>query len=377
MKIAFISPMAISIKLFRKSLILALLAQGHEVYCFASDFSVKDKQLIESWGAVAVDYKLDARGINPFKDILATIELAKKLQSLRPDIVFPFFVKPVIFATIAARLAKVPRVVGMIEGLGNAFTASQNGLSKKAKLIQKIQVLLYKISLPKLDTLVVLNPDDKADLLDSYDISVKNTVVLGAIGVNLADYPYTPVSTKQPIAFIFIARLLREKGVFEYLQAAEQIKQNYPQAVFYMLGSLDLQHPSALSKEELTQCLEKDIVVYPGHVDDVPAWIAKSSVFVLPSYREGFPRSTQEAMAVGRPIITTDVAGCRETVVDGVNGFLVPPFSSPALAEKMRFFIENPDNIAKMGLASRKMAEQHFDVNNINKRLIKIITGDL
>lgn len=359
---------------FREYLIKDLVARGYQVYCLAQGYTEEDRTILASWGAVAVDSPLNCKGLNPFSDIFAVFKLRQLFKSIKPDVVFSYFVKPVIFGTIAARLAKVPRVIGMIEGLGNAFTPSQNGFSRKAKIIQKIQVMLYKIALPKLDVLLVLNPDDKKDLVDAHNIKVKKTLVLGGIGLNLGDFPYTSIDVEKPVSFIFIARLLKEKGVFEYLQAAEIIKKQYPDTIFYLLGGFDEQNPFALQPQDLQKYLDKNIVEYPGHVDNVHEWIAKSTVFVLPSYyREGIPRSTQEAMAIGRAVITTDVPGCRETVIDGENGFLIPPWSATILAEKMMVLIEKPQLAQKMGDKGYKMAVEKYDARKINQQLIALL----
>lgn len=361
---------------FREYLIKDLVARGHRVYCLAQGYSEQDRQTLLSWGAVALDSPLNCKGLNPFSDILAVLKLRKIFKSIQPDVVFSYFVKPVIFGTLAAKLAKIPRIIGMIEGLGNAFTPSQTGFSRKAKLIQAIQIMLYKIALPRLDVLLVLNPDDKKDLLDAHQINVKQTLVLGGIGLNLADFPYTAIDIKKPIAFIFIARLLKEKGIFEYLQAAEITKKQYPNSVFYLLGGFDEQNPFALQPKDLQEYLDKGIVEYPGHVHNVHEWIAKAAVFVLPSfYREGIPRSTQEAMAMGRAVITTDVPGCRETVVDGENGFLIPPWSVEVLAEKMQILIQNPELARQMGAKGHQMATAEYDVAVVNPRLIAVIEG--
>lgn len=371
-KIILLGNVASMVLTFREHLIKDLVAEGHQVYCLAQRYSEQDKQIIADWGATAIDSPLNAKGLNPFSDLVAVVKLIKIFRTIAPDIVFSYFVKPVIFGTIAARLAKVPRVIGMIEGLGNSFTVYQQGVSKKALLIKQIQVLLYKLALPRLDSLVLLNNDDKNDLIEQYKIKVKQLNILGGIGLDLEEFSYSPPNLSN-ISFIFIARLLREKGVFEYLQAVESVKKSHPEVVFYILGGFDTENPFALTEKELEEYLQKDIVIYPGHVNNVPDWIAKSGVFVLPSYREGMPRSTQEAMAIGRPIITTDVAGCRETVVDGVNGFLIPPFSPDKLTEKMLFFINNPEKIEEMGRKSREMAEDKYDVCKVNQRLMRII----
>jgi glycosyltransferase involved in cell wall biosynthesis len=167
--------------------------------------------------------------------------------------------------------------------------------------------------------------------------------------------------------------MLVEKGVYEYLAAARIVKLKYPDSEFVILGGLDPDNPAALSKEQLSLAISEGLVIYPGHVSNVPEWLANSHVFVLPSYREGFPRSTQEAMAMGRAIITTDVPGCRETVQDGKNGFLIPLFDVGALAEKMIYLIEYPDKIARMGNESYSIALEKFDVNKINPVLEKLI----
>ena len=169
--------------------------------------------------------------------------------------------------------------------------------------------------------------------------------------------------------------MLVEKGVYEYLAAARIVKLKYPDTEFVILGGLDPDNPAALSKEQLTLAISEGLVIYPGHVSNVSEWLAKSHVFVLPSYREGFPRSTQEAMAMGRAIITTNVPGCRETVQDGKNGFLIPLFDVEALAEKMIYLIEHPDQIVRMGNESYSIALEKFDVNKINPILEKLIVG--
>ena len=243
----------------------------------------------------------------------------------------------------------------------------------KTRIVKYIQVALYKISLPFLDLLILLNKDDKNDLLDKYHIKVKKLEILGGIGVDLDKFRYSAAPTK-PVSFVFVGRLLAEKGIFEYLQAAKIVKSQFPETEFYVFGDFDEKNPFALKREDLAEYLHDGVVIYEGFVHDIHERLKRISVFVLPSYyREGVPRSIQEAMAIGRPIITTDSVGCRETVEDGVNGFLVPPYDAEALAEKMRFFVENPKLITAMGHESRKIAEKKFDINRINKQIIKYI----
>lgn len=208
-------------------------------------------------------------------------------------------------------------------------------------------------------------------MLEQHLIKVKNVEVLGGIGLNLDDYPYEPIdNVSHPIKFLFIGRLLKEKGIYDFVDAAKIVKQKYSNASFIVLGGIDKSNLGALKEEELEDLINSDIIDYPGQVNNVSDWIARSHVFVLPSYREGFPRSTQEAMAVGRPIITTNVPGCRETVADGVNGFLVPKWNAEALAQKMIYLIEHSEVIPRMGMESYKIAKSNFDANKVNEKLL-------
>ena len=374
LKIVIIGTVASSILGFRANLIKALLEQEHSVYAFVSEYSQDELNDIAALGAIPITYELNRGGINPLADAKVTYVLSNKIKAINPDLVFSYFSKPVIFGTLAAKLAKVPRVIGMLEGLGYAFTEQPEGLSKKAQLIKSIQVLLYKIALPQLDKIIFLNPDDPKDLLEAYHIKVKKLDVLGGIGLDLDEYNYQPIETiDSPINFLFIGRMLKEKGIHDFISAAKIVKQIYPEIQFTVLGAIDSSNPGALQQSELDRLVSLNIINYPGQVDDVQKWITDSHVFVLPSYREGVPRSTQEAMAIGRAVITTDVPGCRETVVDGVNGFLVKKWNPQALAEKMIYFIENPEEIKKMGYESYKIAQDKFDADKVNKRLIDML----
>lgn len=373
MKIILIGTVASSFYGFRADLIKALIKYNHIVYAFTSEYTSEDIDKIKLLGAIPVTYQLNRGGLNPLADIMSTYALSMQIKEIAPDLVFSYFSKPVIFGTLAAKLAKVPHIIGMLEGLGYTFTDQPEGLNKKVKLIKSAQILLYKLALPRLDKLIFLNPDDPKDLLDRYRIKVEQVEVLGGIGLNLEDYAY---SNEYPskTTFIFIARLLAEKGIHDYISAAKIVKSSYPDTKFTVLGSIDKEALGALTESELLQFIDANIVEYPGHVSNVSEWIAGSSVFVLPSYyREGVPRSTQEAMAIGRAVITTDVPGCRETVIDGVNGFLVEKWNPKALADKMIYFIEHPEQIKAMGDESYKLAQEKFDADKVNKRLINML----
>lgn len=372
MKILLIGTVASSFYGFRSDLIHDFLYRGHQVYAFTSEHTEKDLECIRSLGAIPVTYELNRGGLNPLSDIRATYLLSKKIKSIAPDLVFSYFVKPVVFGTLAAKMAKVPRIIGMLEGLGYAFTDQPGGLSNKIKLIRKMQVFLYKLALPQLDELIFLNPDDPKDLLEEYSIKVRKVSILGGIGLNLDEYFYRPISNVGlSISFLFIGRLLKEKGIHDFVLAAKKVKEKYPKTQFTVLGAIDRSNLGAMQESELNDLIASKVINYPGQVDNVKEWIIDSHVFVLPSYREGVPRSTQEAMAIGRPVITTDVPGCRETVSDGLNGFLIEKWNPQALAEKMIYFIEHPEQIKIMGQYSRVIAEEKYDVREVNIRILK------
>ena len=373
MKFALIGTVSASVFNFRTALIQELVKQKHTVYVFCVDFDEISKSNIENIGGIPVDYSLNRAGINPIRDLVDTWKLFRQLKKIAPDVVLSYFVKPVIFGSIAARMAAVPRNIGMLEGLGYVFTDLPTGLKRKQRILRWVQVFLYRLALPGLDRLIFLNPDDSADLLSRNGLKAKNVSILGGIGVDLEKYPYIPLDSQKSPSFIFVGRLLAEKGINEYVAAARKVKSLHPEARFVVLGGLDEENPGGLSRLELDDLITSGIVEYPGHVSSVMQWLIDASVFVLPSYREGLPCSTQEAMAVGRAVITTDVPGCRETVVDGVNGYLVPRWDSEALAEKMLCLVRDPALVVRMGEESRRLAEQRFDADEVNARLIQML----
>lgn len=374
MKVVLIGTVSSSIFGFRKLLLQSLVKAGHEVFILTTDLTPEIQQ--RAWDELNVHaekYTLVRTGMNPLTDLKNARALYLRLKSLKPDCVFCYFSKPVIWGALAARFAGIEHRYGMLEGLGYYFTDDPNGNSRKKRLVRAAQIALFRLSLPMLKGLVVLNPDDKKDLVEKYRIRQKNVMVLGGIGLDLEEYAYSEPDTGR-LRFVFVGRLLAEKGINEYLNAAEIVKQRYPQAEFVILGRPDPGNPGSVDETYLNNLVSKGVVIYPGSVPNVAEWLAGSSVFVLPSYyREGVPRSTQEAMAVGRPIITTDVPGCRETIRDGENGFKVPPHNPQALAEAMEKFIVQPELISSMGRRSRELAERDFDAEKVNQRLFEFL----
>lgn len=372
MKIAIIGTIAESIVTFRREFIEALVAKGHKVYAFALDYDDSMRAAATRLGVLPVDYTFRRSATNPFADCINTYRLFRTLKRISPDLVFSYFVKPVVFGTLAAAFARIPRRVAMLEGLGYAFTDYPVTGRWKRRWLRWVQIWLYRMSFPLLENLIFLNPDDPIDLLEKYNLRVRRMSVLGGIGLNLEQFPFSepPIA---PVTFLFVGRLLAEKGINDFVSAAKIVHREHASARFVVLGQVDESNPGSLSSVSLEKCIDNGLIIHPGYVDDVPRWISSCSVFVLPSYREGVPRSTQEAMAVGRAVITTDVPGCRETVVDGVNGFLVPPLAPDKLAEKMIYFVKNTDKIKMMGLESYRIAKERFDVHVVNRRLLNLL----
>lgn len=375
-KVILIGTTADSITGFRSDLIKQLVLYGYEVFAFTCEYNEAQLSEISALGAKPITYEMSRGGLNPFSDIKALFNLKSEIDKIKPSLVLSYFTKPVVYGSLASKFSKVPKIIGMIEGLGTPFTEHSNGQSLKVKFIKFFQITLYRLVFPFIDKIIFLNKDDPQDLIYKNKIKHKNNSVniLGPIGLNLNDYPYMKWQESSTISFIFVARLIAEKGIFEFVEAAKIVKQKYKDVRFIVIGGLDTENPFGLSRTQLDDLIASGLIEYPGFVTDVAKRIQDSAVFVLPSYyREGVPRSTQEAMAIGRPVITTDVPGCRETVENGVNGFLVPKWDPEALAEKMCYFIENPEQVNIMGLKSYEIAQEKFDAEKVNAKLIDIM----
>lgn len=373
MKIAVISNGVLSLLNFRGPLMVEMVRRGHEVLAFAPDHDDASRVALAGMGVEAVDYAVSRAGTNPLREIGSIFELRRLLRRHRVDLCFPYFIKPVIYGTIAAWLAGVPRRYGLIAGLGFAFTEG-NGQGRKRRFLQWVIIHMARFAAARIDQLMFQNRDDHAEFLRAGIVAADKAVLIGGTGVDLADWPATPLPDG-PITFLLAARLLRDKGVTDYIDAIRLLQGSHPEARFLLLGGLD-DNPAAIPRAKVETWASEGLIEWPGHVAVKP-WLAQAHVFVLPSYyREGVPRSTQEAMAMGRAVITTDLPGCRETVEAGVNGFLVPPRDPAALAVAMRRFIEQPALVAQMGVQSRRMAEERFDVHKQNRKLLAAIGQD-
>lgn len=371
--VAIISAGAFSLVRFKGALIAELAARGIRVHALAPDHDAASRRALTALGAEPVDIALQRTGLSPLQDIRDMAALTRLLRRLRPDATIAYFVKPVVYGTFAATLARVPMRAAFVEGLGYFFTPRDRETAK-VRIVRLILRTLMRVALALSHRVFFLNADDPVDLLGARSRISRRTLRLRGVGVDLAEFPPAPVPEGPP-SFLMVARLLREKGVAEFVEAARLVLTTHPQARFVLAGGTD-SNPGAIGAAEADGWNALPGFTWLGEVDDVPARLAEASVFALPSHREGAPRSTQEAMAMGRAVITTTAPGCRETVVDGVNGYLVPPRDAEALAEAMLRFLDDPGLAARMGAESRRLAEAWFDVRAINAEILRAMGID-
>ncbi|UWR01251.1 glycosyltransferase family 4 protein (plasmid) [Rhodobacteraceae bacterium S2214] len=367
-KVMVVGALASSLVNFRRPLLEELSFRGVDVHVGAAEIS-KDKDTVETLAEIGVTYHdvpFERAGMNPLSDLRSMVAAYKVMRRIRPDAVIGYTIKPVVFGSLAARLAGVPQRIAMVTGLGFAFTG---GESKKRALANKVAKILYWIAFRSVDTVLFQNPDDCAMFRDLKLITAeKNTVLINGSGVDLDYFAETPLPV-MPTRFLMIARLLGDKGVREYAEAAATVKNLYPDVEFHLAGGVD-PNPDAIGQDEVESWVRGGILVWHDHVDDVRPLLRSCHVYVLPSYREGTPRTVLEAMATGRAIITTDAPGCRETTVDGENGFLVQPKSSNALVKAMTKMLENPIYVTDMGAASLKIVREKFEKGIVARSVV-------
>lgn len=349
---------------FRGELLREIVSRGHAVTAVGPDESTETASALREIGVEYRSAPLKRASISPLQDIAYALRLRHIISEVKPDLYLGYTIKPVVYGNIAARLGKVPHRCALITGLGSTFIA--DGLGRA--VLRRGVILLYRLALSGADVVVFQNPDDRAEFLTRQLVKKEKTRVVAGSGVDLRAFESTPIPT-DPFVFLLVARLIREKGIGEFVEAARLLRSKYPAVRFQLVGPID-ENPSAISEAEVRAWEREGVIEYLGETSDVRPYLRRSTVFVLPSYREGTPRTVLEAMATGRAIITTDVPGCRETVTDGKNGFLVPKGDHVALAESMERFLKNPELLIEMGQASLAMAQTKYDVRLVNSQMI-------
>ena len=373
MRVVIMGSQARSMANFWPTLIKTLVAQGHEVYCFvpntADHADQKAIELMRSWGALPCGVYLNRRGLNPFKDFISVLTLRAIFRSIKPQVLFAYAIKPVIYGTLAAKFSKVPLRFAMITGLGYTFEAD----SLPKKLLTKVVSALYWVALKCCYGVFFQNKDDLAHF-KNLKILPKNPApgfvqMIRGTGVDIERFAAQPPVMQEQI-FLLVGRVIEAKGIREYAKAAKILKAKYPLARFQILGPLEA-GPGSIAQAEIDNWQTEGYVEYLGATDDVRPFITSASVMVLPSYREGLPTSIMEGMSMARPAVVSNVPGCRELVVEGENGFMVPWKNPTALAKAMEKFIQQPELIKKMGRTARIMAEKDYDARVVAQGLIQ------
>jgi glycosyltransferase involved in cell wall biosynthesis len=368
-RIAIIASLAISLTNFRFQLIKAMADEGHEVIAFAPEHDSDVLAALQSIGVRFIQIPMARTGLNPFADLRTLLTLCRHLHQLKPDVVLPYTMKPIVYGCLAARIVGIPRRFALFTGLGHVFAGEPP--TARMLLVRQISVWLYRSALAGVERVFVYNDADVQDIC-KHRMLLDDSIIesVPGSGVDL-DHFARAKPPKGEFKFLLIARLLKDKGIFEYARAAGHLRQKHPNVRFQLLGPLDL-HSSSVNRKEIDDLEREGILEYLGETRDVRPFLSACNVFVLPTYyREGIPRSILEAMATGRAIITTDTSGCRETVVDGENGFLVPPRDHIKLAEAMERFISDPALAKTMGQRSHQLARERFDVHAVNRLLLE------
>lgn len=351
---------------FRTELIQSLQATGCEVIAITPRDLATPR--LDALSVRWREWALEGQALNPFKDLAAIVDLRQILAEERPDTILNFTIKPVLYGSLVGGWLGVPRVVSMITGMGSIFLP---GGFKKRMLLRVVH-LVYRMAMNRNHKVLFQNDEDLAYFVQNRFLPAEKTLRINGSGVNLDLFARRPGEVVQG-SFLLISRMIKEKGIHEFVKAARKIKAWFPHARFTLVGPID-NNPGAITREQIEGWEQEGIVEYAGVQVDVRPFLARTEVYVLPTYYlEGIPRSILEALAMGKPVITTDWRGCRETVTRDVNGYLVPPQDAEALAHAMARYLEDPALSTRHGDASRQLAEEKFNVTTVNSLVISAL----
>ena len=356
---------------FRLNLIKLLLSKGYKVSVASSseNFSHGLQKKLKALGVKIYLFSLSRTGLNILREFNSLLDLMRIIKYSKPNIIISYTAKPVIYSGLILKF--FPKIIHfpLITGLGFAFT---NNVSIRQSLLRKLMTSLYSLSLKKSKNIIFQNKDDKKLFLELKIFKDKKKVsVVNGSGIDLNAFRFSRLPTEH--IFLMIARLLIDKGIKEYFEASIIVKKNFPNVKFHLIGDLD-QNPSSLNKKELKFWINKSKVKYLGKRNSVKSALRACRYFVLPSYREGTPRTILEALSIGRPVITTNVPGCRETVVNKKNGLLIPSKNSMALANAMIKLIKEKDKkIKSMAKESYLIAKEKYEIDKVNTNMLNIM----
>lgn len=352
---------------FRMDMMRAFIGHGIKVIAAGPESLEEWHSKFDEFGIEYRSIPVSRNGLNVLADIKTYFALINLITESHPYKIFTYQAKTIVYGTLAAhKVNPAIDVYPLVAGLGSIF----RGTGLKNKIIRKILSVQYKITFRYSKKVIFQNGDDKNELINRRLLKEDKTRIINGSGVDISKFAKTQLPLQK--AILFIGRLIRDKGIGEYLALCKQIKKTRPDIRCLLVGPFDT-NPSAISHEELRPYIEKKIIEYYGEQKDVRPYLAQCSVYILPSYHEGTPKTVLEAMAVGRPIVTTYAPGCRETVEDGVNGFLVPIKDVNALTKAVMSIIDNPCLAEKFGKESRRIAEKKYDVNKVNAEIMKIM----
>lgn len=365
MKIMVISPKNKTVFNFRGDLIKAFIKKGYEVVVTGPNKEYLED--IEKLGASFIEVPFVKDNVGIIGDLKYCSMLRKVIKEEKPDKIFSYTIKPVIYGSIAGGTCGVKEIYPMMTGLGRVY--GTDGL--KSKILRMITGTLYKIAFRYCKKVIFQNWDDMDLFVKLKYLPKSKCDKIDGSGVNMERFAFSKLPEEK--TFLMISRIIKEKGVFEFCEAAKIVKEKHPEAKFVILGGYD-SSIGAVRPEELKPYTDAGFVEIPGEVKDVSPILGGCYSFVLPTYyREGIPRTILEAMACGKPILTTNWVGTREAVDDGVNGYLVPIKDGNSLAEKMITLIENPDMAQEMGEASYNICKEKFEVGIINEKMLKMM----
>ena len=353
---------------FRSGLIAALVSRGFDVVAVAPDDEYRDR--LRELGCRYVPLNMDNQGTHPVKDALLLWRYVVVLLRLRPAVVLSYTVKPNIYASLAARLVGVT-VINNVSGLGTAFL--------RGGWLGGVVCSLYRVALRRSHRVFFQNDEDRQVFIEKRLVAPARTGLLPGSGIDLVHFSPlafdgSSLRNGAGLVFLMVARLLWDKGVLEFVEAARRVKALFPESRFQLLGFLDVKNQTAVGRSDVEAWVKEGVVEYLGTTDDVRPFLADADCVVLPSYREGTPRSLLEAAAMGRPLLATDVPGCREVVIDGVNGLLCRLRDSEDLAEKIMQMIAMPMSaLLQMGQESRRLAEMRFDEQIVIRKYLEAI----
>lgn len=365
-KIALVANSTWNIYNFRLNIIKRLLSEGHEVHVIAPvDEYLEYKENFPEVKHVALK-TLGRDSTNPIKDLILIIELYRKYKWIKPDLIMHFTNKPNIYGGIASKLSGI-RSVAVVTGLGYSFI--------REGFLTKIVRSLYKVAGKYHSRFIFENKDDLSLFVDLGVVAKERAYSVKGCGVDTEYYaPFPNGELREDITFTFIGRLLKDKGINEFIEAARKVKQEKKHVKFEVIGEFDTNNPSTINKESFAQWVEEGVIDYKGFVKDIRPYIAASDCIVLPSYREGMPRTLLEGMAMGKPLIASDVPGCRETIIHGQNGFLVNLDDKEALTTCISEFSELPEERRKeMGQTGRSMSIKYYNDKLIANQIYDII----